>query len=93
MQVWALEDYLSSGFQNAAVGAGADLSERLGAIRAQLEQQGAAGLQGIGQAGLGNYSQDVITQPGSQGVLGPAIGALGSSILGTFRGSFRSKSW
>src|SRR5436190_8080859 len=30
----------SSGFRNAAVGAGTDLSERLGALRAQLRQSG-----------------------------------------------------
>jgi len=53
----------SSGFRNAAVGAGTDLAERLGAIRAQLRQAGAAGLQGIGTQSLGNFSQDVMTQP------------------------------
>jgi len=34
----------SSGFRNAAVNAGTDLSERLGALRAQLRNQGAQGL-------------------------------------------------
>jgi len=53
----------SSGFQNAAIGAGTDLSERLGAIRAQLRQQGAQGLQSIGQVGLGNYGENVRNQP------------------------------
>lgn len=62
----------SSGFRNAAVNAGTDLSERLGAIRAQLRQQGAQGLANLGQVGLGNYSQDVMTQPGSEGFLSAA---------------------
>lgn len=80
----------SSGFRNAAVGAGTDLSERLGAIRAQLRQQGAAGLAGIGNMGLGNYSQDRMTEPGSQGFLSqfaPAIGtAVGTAIGGPIGG-------
>ena len=78
----------SSGFQNAAIGAGTDLSERLGAIRAQLRQQGAQGLQNIGQTGLNNYSQNMVTQPGSEGFLsqiapsiGTAIGSVGGNWL------------
>lgn len=74
----------SSGFRNAAVGAGTDLSERLGAIRANLRQQGAAGLANIGQQALGNYSQQV-HQPGTEGLvdyIGPAIGAAVGSFAG-----------
>jgi hypothetical protein len=66
----------SSGFRNAAVNAGTDLQERLGAIRANLRQGASQGLMNVGQMGLGNYSQDVMTQPGSQGLLsnlGPAV--------------------
>lgn len=78
----------SSGFRNAAVGAGTDLSERLGAIRAQLRQQGAAGLANLGSMGLQNYSQDVMTQPGSEGFLSkvaPAVGtAIGTAVGGPF---------
>src|SRR4029078_3616274 len=59
----------SSGFRNATVNAGTDLSERLGAIRAQLRQQGAQGLANLGGMGLGNFSQDVVSQPGSSGFL------------------------
>lgn len=81
----------SSGFRNATVGAGTDLAERLGAIRAQLRQQGAAGLFGIGQTGLGNFSQDVMTQPGTQGLLAPALGALGSATLGPAAGAIGSQ--
>lgn len=75
----------SSGFRNAAVSAGTDLSERLGAIRAQLRQQGAAGLMGLGQQGLGSYSQDVMTQPGTEGFLSqiaPAAGAAAGAYAG-----------
>lgn len=80
----------SSGFQNAAVNAGTDLSERLGAIRARLRSEGAQGLQNIGQTGLQNYSQDVMTQPGSQGFgqyVGPILGAAGTAIGGPLLGA------
>lgn len=70
----------SSGFRNAAVNAGTDLSERLGAIRAQLRSQGAAGLAGIGQAGLGNFSQNMTTQQGSPGLLGNLSSGIGTGI-------------
>jgi hypothetical protein len=73
----------SSGFRNAAVNAGTDLSERLGSIRAQLRQQGAQGLSNMGQFGLGNFSQDVMTQPGSEGFLSN-IGQGVGSALGSF---------
>lgn len=72
----------SSGFRNAGVSAGTDLAERLGAIRAQLRQQGAQGLSNLGQMGLGNYSQDVVSQPGTQGFLSqisPLIGEAASA--------------
>lgn len=66
----------SSGFRNAAVNAGTDLSERLGAIRAQLRQQGAAGLAGLGQQGLGQYTQNIHRprQPGFLEHVGEGIG-------------------
>jgi hypothetical protein len=84
----------SSGFRNAAVNAGTDLSERLGAIRANLRQQGAQGLANIGQQSLGNYSQDVVTQPGTEGLLSslaPAIGtAAGTAIGGPIGGAIGS---
>src|SRR6266404_1884571 len=66
-----------SGFRNAAINAGTDLSERLGAIRAQLRQQGAQGLSGLGQQGLGNYSQDVMTKPGTEGFLSQIAPVVG----------------
>lgn len=76
----------SSGFRNAAVGAGTDLSERLGAIRAGLRQQGAQGLQGIGQSALGNYSQNMTTQPGSEGFLSQAAGVIPHAAAAYFSG-------
>lgn len=75
----------SSGFRNAAVGAGTDLSERLGALRAQLRQQSANALAGIGSGGLEQTTQDVMTQPGSEGFLSsvmPAIGTAAGTALG-----------
>lgn len=78
----------SSGFRNAAVGAGADLSERLGAIRAQLRQQGAQGLMGLGQQGLNQYNENIYTQgqPGAlQGIMGgigQGLGMAGGAALG-----------
>lgn len=73
----------SSGFRNAAVNAGADLSERLGAIRAQLRQQGAAGLMGLGQQGLGQYTQN-IHRPREPGFLESAAPAFGTAIGSAF---------
>ncbi len=77
----------SSGFRNAAVNAGTDLSERLGAMRANLRQQGAAGLAGLGQQGLQSYSQNIETQPGTEGMLAPALGAIGTAIGGPLLGA------
>lgn len=59
----------SSGFRNAAVNAGTDLSERLGAIRAQLRSQGAAGLSDIGSKGLNQFSEN-IHRPETFGLVG-----------------------
>jgi hypothetical protein len=78
----------SSGFRNAQIQGATDLSERLGALRASLRQQSAQGLQNLGQLGLGNYSQNMVTKPGSEGFLSsvaPAIGtAAGAAIGGPF---------
>lgn len=75
----------SSGFRNAAVSAGSDLSERLGAIRAQLRQQGAQGLQNLGQQGLGQFSENVL-RPATPGFLQSASQGLGN-LAGQFIGS------
>jgi len=65
----------SSGFRNSAVSAGADLSERLGAIRAQLRQQGAQGLQGLAQGAMQPTTQNVYQapQPGFLEQVAPAV--------------------
>lgn len=78
----------SSGFRNAAVNAGADLSERLGAIRAQLRQQGAAGLAGIGQQGLQQFNENIY-QPQTGGLLQSLAPALGTAV-GSFLGPLGS---
>jgi hypothetical protein len=65
----------SSGFRNAAVSAGTDLNERLGAMRAQLRQSGAQGLQSLAQ-GAFNPVQENIVRPATGGLLqGLASGA------------------
>jgi len=80
----------SSGFRNAQVQGATDLAERLGSIRANLRQAGAQGLQNIGQVGLQNYSQNMVTQPGTEGFLSsvaPAIGgAIGTAVGGPLGG-------
>jgi hypothetical protein len=75
----------SSGFRNAQVQGATDLSERLGAIRANLRQAGAQGLQGIVNTGLQNYSQNMVTEPGTEGFLSQVAPAAGTAI-GSFAG-------
>lgn len=70
-----------SGFRNAQIQGATDLSERLGAIRANLRQSAAQGLQNIGQQGLQNYSQNMVTDPGQEGVLSQALPAIGGAAL------------
>jgi len=75
----------SSGFRNAQIQGATDLSERLGALRANLRQRGVEGLQNIGQLGLGNYSQNMVTKQGSPGLLGsigPAVVSAGAGLIG-----------
>lgn len=67
---------MSSGFRNAQIQGATDLGERLGALRAQLRQSGAQGLMSLGQLGLGNFSQNMITQPGSEGFLANAASGI-----------------
>lgn len=84
----------SSGFRNAQIQGATDLSERLGTLRANLRQNGnqmrmnaAQGLTGLGQIGLQNYSQNMTTQQGSQGLLGNVAPAFGQA-LGTAGGNW-----
>lgn len=53
----------SSGFRNAGIQAGTDLQERLGSLRAQLRQQGAAGLMGLGQQAMMPTVQNIFKKP------------------------------
>ena len=85
----------SSGFRNAQIQGATDLSERLGALRSGLRQQGIQGLQNLGTLGLQPISQNMVTQPGTQGfissvapVVGNAIGSfLGGKLGNMFGGS------
>lgn len=77
----------SSGFRNAQVQGATDLSERLAAIRANLRQSGAQGLANIGQLGLGQYSQNMMTQAGSPGLLGALAPAVGTAIGAYYGGA------
>lgn len=74
----------SSGFRNSATQAGTDLAERLAQMRMNLRQNAASGLTNIGQIGLGNYSQNMVTQPGSQGFLGAMAPAIGTAVGSAF---------
>lgn len=78
-------NFSSSGFRNAQTQGATDLAERLGAIRANLRQSGAQGLQNIGNLGLGNYSQNMTTQQGTGGFLeqvAPLLGTAAGAYLG-----------
>ncbi len=88
----------SSGFRNESINAGTDLAERLGSIRAQLRAQGAQGLANLGNIGLGNFSQDVMTQPGVPSfgeTAGPGVGSavtsLGSDALKDYLNNQKNK--
>jgi hypothetical protein len=75
----------SSGFRNAQVQGATDLSERLGALRANLRQAGAQGLTNIGHLGLQpvqtNYQQP--GTPGFAATVAPAVGtAIGAAVGG-----------
>lgn len=80
----------SSGFRNAQIQGATDLAERLGQIRANLRQAGAAGLQNIGQLGLQSFQQNY-EQPGTEGFLSsvaPAVGtAIGTAVGGPAGGA------
>jgi hypothetical protein len=70
----------SSSFRNAAVGAGADLGERLGAIRANLRTQGAQGLFQAGQQGMQHHLENVHI-PGQPGMLQGAASGIGQGLM------------
>lgn len=75
----------SSGFRNAGIQASTDLSERLGALRQQLRQQGIQGMTQLGQFGLSPQFQENIYRPGQPGLLDtalPVAGQVAGSIFG-----------
>ena len=75
----------SSAFKNAQIQGATDLAERLGSIRANLRQAGAQGLQNIGQLGLNSYSQNMVTEPGTEGFLSqiaPLVGTAAGAFFG-----------
>ncbi len=76
----------SSGFRNAAVGAGTDLSERLAAMRAGLRQNAASSLFNVGQQSLQPHAQYQQTNPGSQGFLSNIANGIGQAIPGAISG-------
>lgn len=76
----------SSGFRNAAVGAGTDLSERLAYLRANLRQNSAQGLQGMATGALTPHTSLQQTSQGSEGVLSGLAGVLPSIAAGFLTG-------
>lgn len=75
----------SSGFRNAQMQGATDLAERLGAIRAGLRESAAAGLQNIGQVGLGRYSENTYNQPqpsGASQIAGGLSQGFGAALPG-----------
>lgn len=80
----------SSGFRNAQIQGATDLAERLGALRAGLRQSGAQGLQSLGQLGLGSFSQNMETEPGTEGLIAqaaPLIGTAAGALIGGVPGA------
>lgn len=67
-----------SGFRNALTREASSLSERLAAMRAGLQQQGAAGLSGLASTGLGMSTFQPVLSRGSEGL----FGKLGTGIAG-----------
>lgn len=84
----------SSGFRNAQIQGATSLAERLGAIRAQLRQTGAQGLMNIGQSGLNPVTQQLQTDPGSQGFassVAPGIGAGIGKAIGNYANNWMNQ--
>ncbi len=80
----------SSGFRNAQIQGATDLSERLGALRAQLRQNSAQGLQNIGQIGLGSFHENIYPENQPTGLESLVQGAgkiLPSLASGFFSGN------
>lgn len=74
----------SSGFQNAQTAAATDLAERLARLRAGLRESAASGLSNIGSMGLGRFSENIMTEQPTQGLLPGIFGAAGNAFGGPF---------
>jgi len=81
-----------SSFQKSALREGSNLAERLAAIRAGTQQQGAAGLTGLGQLAAQPQFQPVLQQgtPGIFGGLAMGAGQGIGSALGNPGGQYLS---
>ena len=79
----------SSGFRNANLRAGADLSERLGSLRQQMRLQGSQGLQMQGQRGLNQESENIL-RPATGGFM-EVYGNLAGKLLGNYAGGYMNK--
>lgn len=77
----------SSGFRNASVNAGTDLSERLGALRANLRAQGAQGFQNLAQGALNPVTENII-RPATGGFFQAAAPAVGTAVGTALGGPF-----
>lgn len=73
----------SSGFRNAAVNAGTDLSERLGALRAELRQRSAQGLQNLSEGAIQPNQQSSLVRPPAPGFMesaAPGVAQAGTQL-------------
>lgn len=82
----------SSGFRNAALTAGTDLAERLGALRAQLRQSGVQGLQNMSQFAL-RPTVENIYQPGQPGFAQNVASGFGNAAATVAGGSLFPKAY
>ncbi len=81
----------SSGFRNAGIQAGTDLTERLANIRANLRSQSAQGLMNIGQAGLQSFGENTL-RPATGGFMDKILPAVGNLITQGVGQGFNSMS-
>jgi hypothetical protein len=78
----------SSGFRNAAISAGTDLSERVGAIRANLRNEAAFNLNQMGEHALNPVVENVVeNEEGGPNALHYAAGIAGGAATGALAGS------
>ena len=92
-QRFASSDALgSSAFKQSLGAAGAGLSENLAALRENLRMQAlqqVPAVAGMGQAGLQRRFENVL-RPGTSGLAGPLLGAVGTALGGPLGGMIGS---